>query len=200
MLFWLMLLSYIVRFKSKRVKTRTESRNKNQEVKRFRRKSLPFFLVLNCWRRQYNAPSSTTIIDGQQVIMCCYTPQDRQHNRWRRRQRKSKCRAKELRVQCHANFLSPRRSSNALWNSRRVADSSFLSEPNMDSFMPHSVYGVVSADVLDSFIEEWYIFVRDATKARDGVCWSNQVSRGSCAACVCSSKFMWFWEFGDQSS
>ena len=54
----------------------------------------------------------------------------------------------------HEKLLSPRRSSTELWNSRRVADSSFLSESNMDSFMPHSVYGVVPGDVLDSFIEK----------------------------------------------
>ena len=39
MLFWLMLLSYLVLFKSEKVKKRTGSRNKSQKVKRFRRKS-----------------------------------------------------------------------------------------------------------------------------------------------------------------
>ena len=169
MLFWLKMLSYLVRFKSERVKRRTGSRNKNQKVKRFRMKSLPFFLVLNLRRRQYNVPSSTTIINGQQVTMRCYTPQDGQHNCWRRRHRKSKCRAKERRVLYHENFLSPRRRSNALWNSRRVADSRFLSEPNMDIFMPHSVYGVVPEDVLDSFIEEHADTLLAATRLKTGM-------------------------------
>ena len=154
MLFWLMLLSYLVLFKSEKAKKRTGSRSNHQKAKRFRRRSLPFFLVLSCRRRQHNAPSYTTTISGQQITMRCYTPQDRQHNRWRRRQRKSKCRAKERRAQYHDKFLTPRRSSNALWNSRRVADLRFFSEPNMDNFAPHSVFGVVPEEVLDSFVEE----------------------------------------------
>ena len=57
-------------------------------------------------------------------------------------------------MQCHEKFLTPRRSGNALWNSRYVADLKFFLEPNMGCFMLHSVYGVVPEDVLDSFVEE----------------------------------------------
>ena len=86
--------------------------------------------------------------------MRCYTPQDRQYNRWRSRQRQSKCYAKERREQYHEKLLTPRRSINALWNSRRVADLRYFSDPNVDDFEPHSVFGAVPEEVLDSFVEE----------------------------------------------
>ena len=72
-------------------------------------------------------------------------------------------------MQCHENFLSPRRSSNALWNSWRVADSRFLSEPNMDVFVPHSVCGVVPEDVLDSFVAEHTDALLSATRLKTGM-------------------------------
>ena len=126
LLFWLFLLGYLVGWIDKiqsecqtRSKRRTGSRR--QKVCRFRRRSLPFFLVMRCRSRgPYNAPPKIDNIYGYIVVTKRYTLQDCQHRRWRRRQRSSKERARQRTVLHHEKFLAVRKSSQEFWNIHRV--------------------------------------------------------------------------------
>ena len=101
LLFWLFLLGYSLGWIIKRgyleprPKSKRRTGSRKLKARRFRRRSLPFFLVLRCQNRPmgYNSPPELNVIYGRSVITRRYTPQDRQHSRWRRRQRKSKFRA-----------------------------------------------------------------------------------------------------------
>ena len=96
LLFWLFLLGYLVGWIDK-IQTECQTRSKHrtgsrrQKVRRFRRRSLPFFLVMMCRSRgPYNAPPEINNMHGYVVVTKRYTLQDCQHRRWRRRQRSSK--------------------------------------------------------------------------------------------------------------
>ena len=54
----------------------------------------------------------------------------------------------------HEGFLNPKGRSARWWNQHPVADIEFLAEPNMDSFLPHADFGVVSEEVLTKFVED----------------------------------------------
>ena len=161
LLFWLFLLGYSLGwiFKRGRVRSRhtfkRRTGSRKQKARRFRRRSLPFFLVLRCRNRPmgYNSPPETEVIYGYTVITRRYTPQDRQHSRWRRRQRKSKSRARERRALDHVKFLTPNRSGRDLWNDTRAVNSDFLGARGADTFLPHAD-GIVPEDVLDKFVAE----------------------------------------------
>ena len=51
-------------------------------------------------------------------------------------------------------LLTPKKSSREYWNTHRVVDAQFLSEPSMDSFQPHVEHGLVPEEVLNKFVAE----------------------------------------------
>ena len=158
LLFWLFLLGYLIGWIDKnqmrcRIRTKRRTGSRRQKVRRFRRRSLPFFLVMRCRNRgPHNAPPEIDNIYGYVVVTKRYTPQDRQHIRWRRRQRSSKERARKRIVLNHEKFLTPKKSSHKYWNEHRVVDAEFLSDASMDSFQPHAEYGLVPEEVLNMFV------------------------------------------------
>ena len=95
LMFWLFQLGHLIGWQFKfwnkttrtaRVKRRTGSRQ--QKIRRFRRKRFPFHMVKRCYGRPFNSPPSIKIKHGNCFVTLRYTPQDRQHRRWRRRQQK----------------------------------------------------------------------------------------------------------------
>ena len=91
LLFWLFLLGYLIGWIDKnqskcQVRTKRRTGCRRQKVRRFRRRSLPFFLVMRCRNRDpHNAPPEIDDKQGYVVITKRYTPQDCQHICWRRR-------------------------------------------------------------------------------------------------------------------
>ena len=121
LMFWLFQLGRLIGWKYKfwnktrrsaRVKRRTGLRQ--QRIQRSRRKRLPFHLVQRCYDRPFNSPPEIKWKNQNCFVTLRYTPQDCQHRRWRRRQRKSKCRAWKRRVLNHEKFLLPKKSSKDL--------------------------------------------------------------------------------------
>jgi len=152
LLFWFMLIGSLLLWVDKmkpKLKPKKRTGSRKQKARRFRRRRLPFFLVLRCRTRgPSNAPPIVTHIRERNCVTARrWTLCDRQHLRWRRNQRRSRHRAWRRRQTDHERFLTPKRSSSTLWNERRVIDSAFLAE-NTDMFLPHYHFGVVTEDVL----------------------------------------------------
>ena len=156
LLFWFMLIGSLLLWVDKMkpiTKPNKRTGSRKQKARRFRRRRLPFFLVLRCRTRgPSNAPPIVKHIRGRNCMTARrWTLRDRQHLRWRRSQRRSRHRAWRRRQIDHGRFLAPKTSSSRLWNERRVVDSALLAE-GTDTFLPHYHFGVVTEDVLNNFV------------------------------------------------
>ena len=161
LLYWLFLLTFLVTkfYDSKALSRKKRTGSRHQKIQRFTRRKLAFFMLLKCRDHLFSFPS-ITFADGFQLqadqlgFSWRYTPLDQQHCCWRRAQAKSKHRVWRCRVVEHEGFLNPKGSSACWWNQYPVANTKFLAEPNMDSFLPHADFGVVPEEVLTKFVED----------------------------------------------